>query len=133
MTLNDVIQFNIPPRYKRRALCFLLSHVITHPFPFARTALLRSLEDVSDNTKPHVLIPAVKALVQDSASVARVFGPLYNEYTSLVLTAFLAITPASLSGAGDEEPWPVFVEILENYFQSSTFFTVFCDTPTELL
>ncbi|KAL4062956.1 hypothetical protein V8B97DRAFT_2026593 [Scleroderma yunnanense] len=106
-------------KYKRRALCFLLSHVITHPFPFARIALLHSVEDVSDNTKARMLIPVLKSLTQDSASVLRMFGSLFDEYTSLVLTAFLAITPASLSDTDDNEPWAVFVGVLRHYFQSN--------------
>jgi len=132
ITLGDAIQTNIFSRYKRRVLCFLLSHVIAHPFPFARIALLHSVEDVSDNTKAHMLIPAVKSLAQDSASVLRIFGPLFDEYTSLVLTAFLAITSAGLSGADDEEPWVALVGVLRNYFQSSTSALLLCLAPLEL-
>ena len=41
---------------------------------------------------PNMLILAVKSLRQDSAPVLRVFGPLFDEHTSVVLTAFGAIT-----------------------------------------
>ncbi|KAF9221723.1 hypothetical protein BS17DRAFT_710411 [Gyrodon lividus] len=107
-------------KYKRRVLCFLLSHVVTHPFPSARIALLRSIEDVADFSKSHMLLPVVKDLNQDSASVSQMFGSSFEEYTSLVVASFLSTTSALLGSSDDNEIWPTFVANLRLYFQSNS-------------
>ncbi|KAI6037989.1 hypothetical protein EDC04DRAFT_2699173 [Pisolithus marmoratus] len=107
-------------KYRRRVLSFLLSHVVAHPFPFARVALLHSLEDVSDSTKAFMLIPAVKSLTRDPATVSQTFGSLFDEYTSLVVAGFLTVTPANLSEAEGSETWPVFIAMLRSFFRSNT-------------
>lgn len=104
-------------RYRRRVLCFLLSHIVTHPFPSARIALLRSIQAVTDFSKSHMLLPVMKALIQDPASIAQTFGTSFEAYVSLVVAGFLSITPADL----DKETWPVFVSGLQFYFHSSAF------------
>lgn len=106
-------------RYRRRVLCFLLSHVISHPFPSARIALLCSIENVSDFSKPHMLLPVMKDLVQDPASIAQMLGTSFEAYVSLVVAGFLSITPTDLGRRDDNEIWPVFVSGLRFYFHSS--------------
>ncbi|KAI6022898.1 hypothetical protein BKA83DRAFT_89928, partial [Pisolithus microcarpus] len=106
-------------KYRRRVSCFLLSHVIAHPIPLARVALLHSLEDVSDDTKAFMLIPAVKSLTRDPANVSQVFGSLFDEYTSLVMDGFLTVTPANLSEAEGNEIWLVFIAVLRSFFRSN--------------
>ncbi|KAI5990429.1 hypothetical protein EDD15DRAFT_2388798 [Pisolithus albus] len=108
-------------KYRRRVSCFLLSHVIVHPIPFARVALLHSLEDVSDNTKAFMLVPAVKSLTGDPTTVSQVFGSLFDEYTSLVVDGFLTVTPANLSETEGNEIWLVFTAVLRSFFRSSKF------------
>jgi U3 small nucleolar RNA-associated protein 10 len=111
----------VVPRYKRRLLCFLLSHVIAHPFPSARISLLRSVEDVADFSKSHLLLPVVKDLTQGSASVSQMFGSSFEEYTSLVVAGFLSTIPAVLGNPDNDEIWRTFVGNLRLYFQSSKF------------
>lgn len=108
-------------RYRRRVLCFLLSHVISHPFPSARIALLRSIESVADFSKSHMLLPVVKHLTQNPAPIAQMFGTLIEPYVSLVVAGFLSITSADLGSRDDNETWPVFVSGLRFYFHSSLF------------
>lgn len=106
-------------KYRRRVSCFLLSHVVAHPFPFARVGLLQSMEDVSDSTKAFMLVPAVKSLTQDPTTVSQMFGPLLDEYTSLVTAGFLTVTPANLSDEEGNETWPVFIAVLRSLFRSN--------------
>ncbi|KAI6117492.1 hypothetical protein EV401DRAFT_2197674 [Pisolithus croceorrhizus] len=106
-------------KYRRRVSCYLLSHVIVHPIPFARVALLHSLEDVSDNTKAFMLVPAVKMLTQDPASVSQLFGSLFDEYISLVMAGFLTVTSANLNEGGANETWLVFIAVLRSFFRSN--------------
>ncbi|KAI6126293.1 hypothetical protein EDD16DRAFT_1553513 [Pisolithus croceorrhizus] len=106
-------------KYRRRVSCYLLSHVIAHPIPCARVALLHSLEDVSDNTKAFMLVPAVKMLTQDPASVSQSFGSLFDEYISLVMAGFLTVTSANLNEGGANETWLVFIAVLRSFFQSN--------------
>ncbi|KIJ18295.1 hypothetical protein PAXINDRAFT_97715, partial [Paxillus involutus ATCC 200175] len=107
-------------KYKRRLLCFLLSHVIAHPFPSARISLLRSVEDVADFSKSHLLLPVVKDLTQGSASVSQMFGSSFEEYTSLVVAGFLSTIPAVLGNPDNDEIWRTFVGNLRLYFQSNS-------------
>ncbi|KAG9310969.1 hypothetical protein JVU11DRAFT_8847 [Chiua virens] len=107
-------------KYKRRVLCFLLSHVISHPFSSARITLLRSLENVTDLSKPHMLLPVVKDITQDTAAVATVFGTSFEVYVSLVVGGFLSITSADLANRDDDDTWPVFIAGLRFYFHSNS-------------
>lgn len=102
-------------------MCFLLSHVVSHPFPSARIALLRSIEHVADFSKPRMLLPVMKGLVQDPAPVAHMFGTSFEAYVLLVVAGFLSITPADLGNRDDNETWPTFVSGLRFYFRSSVF------------
>ncbi|KAF9238673.1 hypothetical protein BU15DRAFT_88298 [Melanogaster broomeanus] len=107
-------------KYKRRVICFLLSHVITHPVPSARIALLRSIEVVADFSKSQMLLPVVKDLTRDSASISQTFGSSFEEYMLLVVAGFLSTTPADLTTPNDNETWPTFVGNLRLYFQSNS-------------
>lgn len=106
-------------RYRRRVLCFLLSHVISHPFPSARIALLRSIGSVADFSKSHMLLPVMKSLTQDPASIAQMFGASFEAYALLVVAGFISISSADLGSRNDNEAWPVFVSGLRFYFHSS--------------
>ncbi|KAI6147846.1 hypothetical protein BKA82DRAFT_4145263 [Pisolithus tinctorius] len=100
-------------KYRRRVSCFLLSHIVAHPVP------VRSCGDVSDSTKSFMLVPAVKSLTQDPATVSQMFGPLLDEYTSLVMAGFLTVTPANLSDEEGNETWSVFIAVLRSLFRSN--------------
>lgn len=106
-------------KYKRRVLCFLLSHAITHPCPFARVALLHTVENLTDSTKSHMLLPAVKSLMKDPTAAGRMFGSLLDEYTSLVVAGFLTIASGSLNGTAEDDIWSLFVALLRHYFLSN--------------
>lgn len=108
-------------RYRRRVLCFLLSHVISHPFPSARIALLRSIGSVADFSKSHMLLPVMKDLTQDPAPIAQMFGTSIEAYIPLVVAGFLSFTSADLRNQVDSETWPVFLSGLRFYFHSSPF------------
>ena len=95
--------FTVVSRYRRRVLCFLLLHVISHPFPSARIALLRSIESVSDFPKPHMLLPVMKSLMEDPPSIAQAFGTSFGSYLSLVVAGFLSVTATDLARRDDNE------------------------------
>ncbi|KAG8215319.1 hypothetical protein J3R82DRAFT_8910 [Butyriboletus roseoflavus] len=107
-------------KYRRRVLCFLLSHVVSHPFPSARIALLRSIESVADFSKSHMLLPVMKSLTQDPVPIAQMFGTSIEPYVSLVVAGFLSITSADLGSQDDNQTWPVFVSGLQFYFHSNS-------------
>lgn len=115
------LRLTIMYRYKRRVLCFLLSHVVSHPFSSARIALLRSIESVADISKSYMLLPVMKGLTQDPAPITEMFGASNEAYVSLVVAGFLSITSVDLGSRDDNETWPVFLSGFQFYFHSSTF------------
>lgn len=102
-------------------LCFLLSHVVTHPFASARIALLRSIQSVADFSKSVMLLPVMKDLTQDPSSIVQMFGASFEAYVSLVVASFLGMTSTNISSAENDEIWPVFISGLRFYFHSSLF------------
>jgi len=68
-----------------------------------------------------MLLPIMKSLMQEPASVAQLFGTSFETYVSLVVAGFLSITSADLGTRDDNEIWPVFVSGLRFYFHSSLF------------
>ncbi|KAF8440039.1 hypothetical protein L210DRAFT_3760928 [Boletus edulis BED1] len=107
-------------KYRRRILCFLLSHVVSHPFPSARIALLLSIESVVDSSKSHMLRPVMKDLMQNAAPIAQMFGTSFEAYVSLVVAGFLMVTAAILQDQNDNESWLVFLSGLQFYLHSNS-------------
>ncbi|KAG6369730.1 hypothetical protein JVT61DRAFT_13599 [Boletus reticuloceps] len=107
-------------KYRRRIMCFLLSHVVSHPFPSARIALLCSIESVVDSSKSHMLRPVMKDLMQDAAPIAQMFGTSFEAYVSLVVAGFLMVTAAILRDQNDNESWQVFLSGLRFYLHSNS-------------
>ncbi|KAF8125619.1 hypothetical protein EV363DRAFT_1225659 [Boletus edulis] len=107
-------------KYRRRILCFLLSHVVSHPFPSARIALLLSIESVDDSSKSHMLRPVMKDLMQDAAPIEQMFGTSFEAYVSLVVAGFLMVTAAILQDQNDNESWLVFLSGLQFYLHSNS-------------
>ncbi|KAH7920221.1 hypothetical protein BV22DRAFT_1199044 [Leucogyrophana mollusca] len=111
---------NANAKYRRRVLCFLLSHVIAHPSPEAKVALLQSIEAVSDSSKPHMLLPQVEELTQKSVDIGSRFGAAFDEYVALVIAAFVTMPSADLNEQKDNTTWPVFIAALRCYLQSNS-------------
>lgn len=68
-----------------------------------------------------MLLPVMKNLIQDSASVAQMFGASFEVHVTLVVAGFLSISATDLGSRDDNETWPVFVSGLGFYFHSSLF------------
>ncbi|KAH7908681.1 hypothetical protein BJ138DRAFT_1128268 [Hygrophoropsis aurantiaca] len=111
---------NTNAKYRRRILCFILSHVIGHPSPDVKIALLQSIEDVSDSSKPHMLLSQVEELTHKSAEIDLRFGSLFEKYGALIITAFVAMPSIDLNEEKENTIWPVFIAALRTYFQSNS-------------
>ena len=102
-------------RYKQRILSYLLSHVHSIGLSTAKIALLKTTEDISNEVKAQVLLPAIQELVQHSLVVH--FGPCLEEYTTLVVSSFDKSSSEALNEQSSTS-WPVFISILRHFFQS---------------
>jgi U3 small nucleolar RNA-associated protein 10 len=85
--------------------------------PRAKIALLKTLENISDEVKAQALMRVMQDLVQNS--LVDQFGASLEEYATLVVSSF----DKSSSGALNEESsssWPIFVSVLRHFFPSGT-------------
>ncbi|EIW76657.1 hypothetical protein CONPUDRAFT_168479 [Coniophora puteana RWD-64-598 SS2] len=119
---------NANAKYRRRVLCYLLSHVLAHPCPGAKLVLLEALGDVTDATQAEMLLPAVNQFAQNPESFAKGMRPSdLQEYSSLIVHGFLMVPAEDLNEADGEESneaWKVFVGALETAFHSNAPVTV---------
>ncbi|EGO02920.1 hypothetical protein SERLA73DRAFT_102973 [Serpula lacrymans var. lacrymans S7.3] len=111
---------NANAKYKRRVLCFLLSHVIACPSPAAKIALLRSIEDVADSSKSRLLFPHMKELAEKSDLLSESFGSTFNDYVTLLVAACLTVSAADLNDQKSDSAWPTFISSLRYHFQSNS-------------
>ncbi|TRM63291.1 hypothetical protein BD626DRAFT_496170 [Schizophyllum amplum] len=104
--------------YKRRVLCFLLSHVDVFVLPQAQIALLRALELVPSPEKATLLRPTICALVRKlPAYLANVYGSTLEEFTALIVGSFDTSTAADLSKV-DNDLWPDYVQTIKHVFSA---------------
>ncbi|KAG1852147.1 hypothetical protein DFJ58DRAFT_791745 [Suillus subalutaceus] len=92
--------------YRRRVICYLLSHAVTHPVPEARIYIMSSVEDVSDTARSHMVISAMETLAKDPAPISKLFGvnlpPVHRSH---------------LNAGPENSVWQVFGLALQTYFK----------------
>ena len=104
-------------RHKRRIAEYLLSHVTSCGLPTVKLFLVALLEHVPDCAKAEGLSPIVQALT-DKVQVAeweRLFGPRFEEFVTITISAFDVSAAASLNDPSGL--WPIFFNAVEFYFQ----------------
>jgi U3 small nucleolar RNA-associated protein 10 len=116
--LSDHCKKNVDKgvRYKQRILSYLLSHVGAISLPSAKTALLKSMTNVSDGVKAQLLLPVIQGLVR--GSIGDPSGS-FEEYATLVVSTFDKSSSDILNETSSAS-WPVFVSVLRQFFQSGT-------------
>ncbi|KAH9044915.1 hypothetical protein EDB83DRAFT_2406035 [Lactarius deliciosus] len=104
--------------HKRRVAEYLLSHVTSCGLPTVKLFLVALLEHVPDRAKAEALSPIVQALT-DKMQVAEwegLFGPQFEEFAAITVSAFDSSVAASLNGPSGVL-WPIFLNAIEFYFQ----------------
>ncbi|OJA15136.1 hypothetical protein AZE42_07566 [Rhizopogon vesiculosus] len=102
---------------KRRVLCYLLSHAVSHPVPEARISIMDSVMDVSDAAKSDMVMPAMESLTKDPAPISNLFGVNFLRYNALVASTFLSVPVGDLNAGPDNAVWQIFALALRTYFQ----------------
>ncbi|KAG6866337.1 hypothetical protein C0991_005804 [Blastosporella zonata] len=95
--------------YKRRILCFIVSHINALTLPTARIALLKSIEAISDSAKAEILSPTIKSLMAKNAD------PASRNLTDLVMSSFDVSVAKDFN---DEQSvlWDVYVSVIRFHF-----------------
>ncbi|KAG2130333.1 hypothetical protein DEU56DRAFT_815464 [Suillus clintonianus] len=104
-------------KYRRRAICYLLSHAVTHPVPEARISIMSSVDDVSDTARSHMVISAMETLAKDPAPISKLFGVNFHRYTALVVSTFLSVPVGDLNSDPENSVWQIFSLALQTYFK----------------
>ncbi|KAI0742763.1 hypothetical protein C8Q80DRAFT_1221194 [Daedaleopsis nitida] len=89
--------------YKQRVLCYLLSHVNSCALLHVKTALLRSVDTVSNAAKAQALMPTIEALLGEQS--------VDGQLAALVASAFDASAAADLNDV-DKPVWGVYEKVL---------------------
>lgn len=116
---------NIPCRYKQRVLCYILSHVVGCPLPEVKIALLRTLEEVSNNAKSQILQPELSSLSKKStfAHMQDTFGTSCEEFAALIV-ASIDESACTRLNAKDTTFWTIYLAILRQFFYSGEYATI---------
>ncbi|KAG2151035.1 uncharacterized protein EDB93DRAFT_318060 [Suillus bovinus] len=104
-------------KYRRRVICYLLSHAVTHPVPEARISIMISVEDVSDTARSHMVMPAMETLIKDPGPISELFGVNFHRYTALVASTFLSVPVGDLNTGTENSIWHIFSLALQTYFK----------------
>ncbi|KAI0070967.1 hypothetical protein K474DRAFT_1669523 [Panus rudis PR-1116 ss-1] len=107
--------------YKKRVLCYILSHVNACPLPVVRQTLLESVAAVSSPVKAEVLLPTIQALVDNLAgpNIVPKFGDRYESFATLVVSTFDRAASDCLNQA-DGTAWSAFEQAILYFFRSSS-------------
>ncbi|KAG1896221.1 uncharacterized protein F5891DRAFT_1054817 [Suillus fuscotomentosus] len=111
-------------KYRRRVICYLLSHAVTHPVPEARISIMSSVEDVSDTARSHMVLSAMETLAKDPAPISKLFGVNFHRYTALVASTFLSVPVGDLNTGTENSVWLIFSLALQAYFKPNAIATV---------
>jgi len=110
-------------------LCYILSHVNAIGVPYAKLALLRIVEGVSDLSKAQVLLPMIQELVKEGSDMTELearFGPLAEQFLALAMSSFDVSTSGDLNESSSSL-WPVFIQSLRHCFLHGMFpFLILC-------
>ncbi|TFK37695.1 hypothetical protein BDQ12DRAFT_685121 [Crucibulum laeve] len=106
--------------YKRRVLCFLLSHINALSVQKAQIALLKSIQTISDGAKAQILQPTVQSLVLAASSVQPkdVFHSFSEDFTSSIIACFDASVAKELNNS--QTQWESYVIMIRTYFTAGT-------------
>ncbi|OAX34660.1 hypothetical protein K503DRAFT_428951 [Rhizopogon vinicolor AM-OR11-026] len=104
-------------KHRRRVLCYLLSHAVSHPVPDARISIMDSVMDASDAAKSDMVMPAMETLIKDPAPISNLFGVNFPRYNALVASTFLSVPVGNLNSAPGNTVWQIFALALRTYFQ----------------
>ncbi|KAI0369251.1 hypothetical protein BV20DRAFT_968110 [Pilatotrama ljubarskyi] len=97
--------------YKRRVLCYLLSHVNGCPLSNVKRLLLRSLDGVSSEVKAQMLSPTLEALVSEQWVQEISSNTAQQELATYAVSAFDASAAADLNDS--EKPiWDMYEKLL---------------------
>ncbi|EAU87657.2 hypothetical protein CC1G_09118 [Coprinopsis cinerea okayama7 len=93
--------------YRKRVLCYLLSHINAVSSPDVRVSLLRSVQSVQDKAKLQLLLPTIQSLL--------VPGGVYSEeLASSLVSSFNSSTSRDLNDTA-KPYWKVFTDVLRKY------------------
>jgi U3 small nucleolar RNA-associated protein 10 len=84
--------------------------------PSAKIALLKSIENISDEVKAQELLPVMQELVQNLRLSDQIDNCL-EEYVTLVVSSLDKSSSSALNEENDTS-WPIFVSVLRYFFQS---------------
>ncbi|KAI0712775.1 armadillo-type protein [Cerioporus squamosus] len=97
--------------YKQRVLCYLLSHVNGCPLLKVKIALLKSVDNVSNEAKAQVLLPTIETLeAQDISDVTH--RKQVQELATLTVSSFDASSAGDLNNT-DKPAWGVYEKVLD--------------------
>ncbi|KAF7420871.1 snoRNA-binding rRNA-processing protein utp10 [Pleurotus ostreatus] len=105
--------------YRRRILCFLLSHVSSLPSISAKITVLKSIESVSDKAKWQMLLSFIKAIEGSNVETLQSsFGSREAEFVKLVVASVDASAVPELNEPSGSL-WPVFLALLRQSFSEN--------------
>ncbi|KAK7688534.1 hypothetical protein QCA50_008072 [Cerrena zonata] len=111
--------------YKKRTLCYLLSHVSACGLPALKLSLLKSVSEISNAVKSRMLIPSIQSLSDDklAARVSDRFRDIYEEYALLLASSFDTSAAEGLNES-EGDSWTTYVQLLQYFFRSTSLGTV---------
>ncbi|KAF8626030.1 hypothetical protein AX15_005120 [Amanita polypyramis BW_CC] len=98
--------------YKRRVLCYLLSHIQALSLPTAQVALLRIIENISDKAKAQILSPVIKELISKELPSQ---GSIQESLTGLCISSFDSSAAGELNEA-QGTLWSLYVSMIRRVF-----------------
>ncbi|KAF8889071.1 hypothetical protein BD779DRAFT_1714897 [Infundibulicybe gibba] len=101
--------------YKRRILCYLLSHISALPLLHVQLALLKCVENVQERTKAGVLLPVMQRLLKDGAYDAQ--DPQLDELAVLLISSFDPSTANDLNDAKNAL-WGTLTSLISHFLPS---------------
>jgi U3 small nucleolar RNA-associated protein 10 len=109
-------------RYKRRILCYLLSHVKACCRPIVKLGLLQSLKEVSDRSKIEILLSTAEDAFRDPppSTLVSQFGPLFDGFVALLVSSFDYSAAKALNDSAGAS-WLVFSTLMRKSFSSGIY------------
>jgi U3 small nucleolar RNA-associated protein 10 len=102
--------------YKRKLLCYLLSHVNACHLPVVKLGLLRSMQEVADLSKLQMLLPTIQEVLADSPTTLETsFGDSFPAFVALLLRSF-DISAAKALNESSGASWFLYTQALKKAF-----------------
>ncbi|CCM00706.1 uncharacterized protein FIBRA_02746 [Fibroporia radiculosa] len=105
--------------YKRRILCYLLSHVNACNLPIAKQLLLKSLETTTSEVKCEMLLPTIESMFDKTLMVTELETAVSQalELATLIVSSFDASAVANLNDIS-RNTWSIYERTLRVCFSS---------------